>query len=48
MSISDFSFAGSGFNLHVDGLLHHEHADIGDVLADFHRLRIFVGLAPRS
>ena len=44
MSISDFSFAGSGFNLHVDRLLHHEHAEIGDVLTDFQWLRVVVGL----
>ena len=31
-------------DLHLDGLLHHEHADIGDVLTDFDRLRIVVGL----
>ena len=44
MSISDFSFAGSGFSCMSIGLLHHEHADIGDVLTDFQRLLIVVGL----
>src|SRR6201995_605051 len=34
---------GMRIHLHLDGLLQHEDADIGDVLTDFQRVRILVG-----
>src|SRR5882672_4677599 len=37
-------FRRIGVDLHLDGLLHHEYADVGDVLANLDRLLILFGL----
>ena len=39
-----FELRGIRIHLHLDGLLQHEDADIGDVLPDIQRVRILVGL----